>query len=500
MKTLFQAARLSGRALFLSPVFSLLVLLTCALASPSCGEAPKTPEAAGPAAARAEELVKIVNSADVKATKEYIRQSYAPEFLDVAPMDMHIGFLMSLGEEGHGVEFHGLQESSTHRVVALVRGKLTGDWAAVVVEVEPGAPHRIAGLGRVPPKIPASSTSARKLTEEDIVREVDTYVRKLGEADMFSGAVLVAKDGRTLYAKAIGEANKDFGAPNRVDTKFNLGSMNKMFTAVAIAQLVERGKLSFDDPLSKFLPEFPDTESAKKIRIKHLLTHTSGLGSFFNEKFRESSRARFRTVEDWMELVKDETLQFEPGTQWSYSNTGMLVLGAVIEKVTGQSYDDYVRENISKPAGMASTACYELDAVNPNLAVGYHKERSEAGVRFRNNIFAHVIKGGPAGGGYSTVEDLLRFSEALRSNKLVSAETFKTLTTPKPEVSSPEYGYGFGVNPETHIVGHSGGFLGISANLDMFLDSGYTAVVLANYSGASQPVVHKIRELVKAAQ
>jgi CubicO group peptidase (beta-lactamase class C family) len=179
----------------------------------------------------------------------------------------------------------------------------------------------------------------------------------------------------------------------------------------------------------------------------------------------------------------------------------MLVLGAVIEKVTGQSYFDYVRENIYKPAGMTNTDAYELDLVTPNLAVGYQKEYGEDGTaRFRNNIFQHVIRGGPAGGGYSTVGDLLKFDAALRANKLVGAEYVKQLLAPKPELNSPAYGYGFGVDTKNRIVGHSGGFPGISSNLDMFLDSGYTAIVMSNYGGGSQPVTRKMQELILAGQ
>ena len=302
-----------------------------------------------------------------------------------------------------------------------------------------------------------------------------------------------------LFARAYGQANKDFAAPNRVDTKFNLGSMNKMFTAVSIAQLVELGKLSFDDPLSKFVPEFPTLAAAEKIRIKHLLSHTSGLGSYFTDEFMRSSRARFRTVDDLMQLAKGDSLAFEPGSRWSYSNTGMLVLGKVIEVVTGQDYFSYVREHIYRPAGMVNTDAYELDQVNPNLAVGYDKEFQPDGTkRFRNNIFMHVIRGGPAGGGYSTVEDLFRFGVALQSGKLVGREYLQLLTSPKPELNSPRYGFGFGVDPQWGIVGHSGGFAGISSNLDLFTGSGYIAVVLSNYRGASMSVVERIRTLVRA--
>src|SRR5215216_2343405 len=177
----------------------------------------------------------------------------------------------------------------------------------------------------------------------------------------------------------------------------------------------------------------------------------------------------------------------------------MLALGEVIYVVTKQDYFDYVREHVAKPAGMVNTDAYELDRVNPNLAVGYQREFRDDGTKqFRNNIFMHVIRGGPAGGGYSTAEDLVRFAGALESGKLVSRATFELLTTPKPDVHSAEYGYGFSVDSETRVVGHSGGFPGISSNLDIFKGTGYVAVVLSNYGGASQPVVERIRALVRS--
>ncbi|HEX8130583.1 MAG TPA: serine hydrolase domain-containing protein [Pyrinomonadaceae bacterium] len=459
---------------------------------------PAAPEA--PATRRVAELVKIINSTDAAATKKFIEESYGGEFAGM-PLSAHLGFLAQVRDRTRGVEFHSIQDSKATEATALLRTKLTGEWMAILVRVEADAPHRILGIGLRPPKPPASEGGARKLTDAERARELEAYVQKLAQADAFSGTVLLAKDGKVLFEKAYGEASKDFHVANRVDTKFNLGSMNKMFTAVAIAQLVERGKLSFEDPLAKFLPEFPSKEAAQKIKIKHLLTHTSGLGSYFNRKFMESSRARFRTVGEMMTLAEGETLAFEPGTKWAYSNTGMLVLGAVIEKVTGQSYFDYVRENIYKPAGMTNTDAYELDLVTPNLAVGYQKEFNEDGtVRFRNNIFQHVIRGGPAGGGYSTVGDLLKFDMALRANKLVGAEYVRQLLSPKPELNSPEYGYGFGIDTKNRIVGHSGGFAGISSNLDMFLDSGYTAIVMSNYGGGSQSVSRKLQELILGAQ
>jgi CubicO group peptidase (beta-lactamase class C family) len=146
---------------------------------------------------------------------------------------------------------------------------------------------------------------------------------------------------------------------------------------------------------------------------------------------------------------------------------------------------------------MVNSDAYELDRVNPNLAVGYGKEYDDEGhKRFRNNLYQHVIRGGPAGGGYSTVEDLLRFATALMSGKLVGMKYVEMLTTPKPELHSPQYGFGFAV--EGNTVGHSGGFPGISSNLDIFKGTGYVAAVMSNYSGGSMPVMQRIRQLLSA--
>jgi CubicO group peptidase (beta-lactamase class C family) len=449
-----------------------------------------------PAERRVKEFARLVDTGNRAELVKYAKENFAPDFLNV-PMNQHLGFLSSVHDSTRGLEFHSFQDSKPTEATALFKSKLTGQWVALVARVESQAPYRIAGLGMRAPKPPASAQPAKKLTNEQIARELETLVKKLADADVFSGTVLLAKDGVPVFKGAYGTANKDFNVPNRIDTKFNLGSMNKMFTAVSIAQLVERGKLSFDDPLSKFLPDFPDKASAEKIKIKHLLSHTAGLGGYFSRQWNEASRASYRTVDDMMKrAAADEKLLFEPGARWQYSNTGMLVLGKVIEIASGQNYYDYVRENIAKPAGMVNSDCYELDKVNPNLAIGYDKEYTDKGITFTNNIFAHVMRGGPQGGGYSTVEDLLKFDIALRSNKLVGAEYVKLLLSAKSELKSPNYGYGFQIDNERQIAGHSGGFIGINANLDMFLGTGWTAIMMSNYSRGAQPIEQKMRELV----
>lgn len=466
-----------------------LVLVACAsLIVPACSAGQTT------ATRRAREAVAIINSATPRILKAYVDSAFGGPMRD-RPTESYVPLLIGLRERSGGLAWVRVEEESAERAVVRLNRKLTGEANTLQVSVEAAAPHRITRLDIRP----VAGATPRIANDAELARATKDYVTALASADAFSGSVLLAKDGKVLYSGAFGSANKDFNAPNTIDTRFNLGSMNKMFTSVIIAQLVEQGRLSYDDPLSRYLPDYPNAAAAQKIRIRHLLTHTSGLGSYFNDEFFRSSRDRFRSVDQMMELAKGDSLAFEPGTRWSYSNTGMLVLGKVIEVVTGQDYFDYVREHITKPLGMTRTDAYELDRVNENLAVGYEKEWNDDGTKqYRNNIFLHVMRGGPAGGGYSTAPDLLRFAEALKAGMLVSPVTYELMTTPKPDVNSPRYGYGFQLDPQTGSAGHSGGFPGISSNLDIFKGTGYVAVVMANYGDAGQPVVDKIRGLVRS--
>jgi hypothetical protein len=237
------------------------------------GALPAAAQAENPAERRAKELARLIGSGSRAEVRKYATENFAPAFLR-RPMEDHLGFFSRLHDVTRGVEWHSAQQTNPNEVTALLKDKLTGGWVALVVRVEPEAPHRITGIGLRPPKPPANAQPAKKLTNEEMARALDGFMKKLTAADVFSGTVLLAKDGAVIFKGAYGQASKDYNAPNRIDTKFNLGSMNKMFTSVAIAQLVERGKLSFDDPLSKFLPDFPDKASAEKIRIKYRLKNS----------------------------------------------------------------------------------------------------------------------------------------------------------------------------------------------------------------------------------
>jgi CubicO group peptidase (beta-lactamase class C family) len=335
-------------------------------------------------------------------------------------------------------------------------------------------------------------------------KELQSYFDSLAVENKLSGAVLVAKDGVTIASKAAGIANKATGAPIELNTKFNLGSMNKMFTAIAVAQLAQAGRLSFTDTISKHLPDYINKEVADKVTIHQLLTHTSGMGLYWNEKFR-AQREKLLTVAAHLPLFASDPLSFPPGEKFQYSNSGYMLLGAIIEKVSGEDYYSYVREHIYKPAGMSETGFYEPGKETPNLAIGYVRMGPD-GKPFdepRDNTNTREVKGGPAGGGYSTVGDLVKFHIALRSYKLLNEEYTKLVTTGKVDAGGPggRYGYGFGERmlDGKHIVGHNGGAPGIAANFDMYPELGYTAVLLMNSDPpAMMPVVMGIRQRLPA--
>lgn len=445
-----------------------------------------------------------VNTGTLDDIKTYIQSSFTPEFLKAFPIEEHTQFILSLRENSKTLDIHRIDEVEPNHVKVFLQSSFTEGWYCLEIWFDPEADHKISNLFILPTQ--SLEAPKRKIQREDIAETLETFTQKLVDADLFSGTVLLAYKDEVIVQEAYGFANKDFDVPNTLETKFNLGSMNKMFTGVAITQLAERGELSFEDSLAKFLPDFPNPISSKKIKIKHLLTHTSGLGRFFSEKFWKASRDLYRTIDDMMTLVEDEALLFEePGTRWEYSNTGMLVLGKVIECVTGESYFKFIQDNIYAPAGMHNSGSFELDKVNQNLAVGYHKIFTSEGTTLQNNLFQHVIRGGSHGGGFSTAHDILRFANHLRSHTFLSEDNTNLVLSPKPDLNSPDYGYGFGLNfglwlgYDTPIVGHGGGFPGVGTTLDMFLGTPWNAIVLSNYSFAMKPIALKIIELLEAA-
>jgi len=320
-----------------------------------------------------------------------------------------------------------------------------------------------------------------RMTEADAVKALSARADKLAGEDEFSGAVLVAKNQRVLFSHAYGLADRDKQIPNTTRTRFRIGSMTKMFTAVAILQLVEAGKLELTAPLGAYLRDYPNHEVATKVTIHQLLTHTGGTGDIFGPVF-DAHRHDRRTLADYVELYGQRGPEFEPGSQWAYSNYGFILLGAVSEKVTGHSYYDYVQQHINAPAGMTRTGSLPENEAVPDRSTGYTKP--PGATRWAPNTDTLPYPGTSAVGGYSTVEDLTRFAHALLSHKLLSPHSTELLITGKAN-SGPgaRYAYGFADTRDSRgngWVGYGSGAPGISGALKIYPKSGYVVAVLAN--------------------
>jgi CubicO group peptidase (beta-lactamase class C family) len=249
-------------------------------------------------------------------------------------------------------------------------------------------------------------------TDAQLEASIAGLVREAAASGAFSGAVRVARGGRVLYRAAHGLASRETGRANTPETKFNVGSIDKAFTRLAVEQLAAEGKLSLADPIGQHVAGLPDATA--RVTLQQLIDHRGGTGDVFGPRYDAADRTALRELRDWLPLFADRPLEFEPGTSRRYSNAGYILLGLAIEKVTGRAYRDHVRERIFIPAGMTDTAPYAVDAHVPNRAIGY-TAASGAGPDNRATL---PWRGSSAGGGFSTVDDLSKFADALRGGRL----------------------------------------------------------------------------------
>lgn len=309
-------------------------------------------------------------------------------------------------------------------------------------------------------------------------RNADGVMTAFADPGVFSGAVLVAKDGKPVFRKAYGFADREWNVANTPETRFRLGSITKQFTATAILQLAEQGNLSVDEPISKYYPQAPAAWAP--ITLKHLLTHTSGIPSytaipsFFNQQARLD-----KTPEEIIALTRDKPLEFTPGSKYAYDNTGYILLGYVVEKVSGRPYAAYLQDHVFTPLGMKDTGYDVSDAILPRRAAGY----SVAGGKAKNAAFLAMTLPYAAGSLYSTVDDLLTWDQALHAGKVIKPASVAAMFT--------DYGfkYGFGQslrvqNDGRRIWGHNGGINGFSTQINHLPDDGLTVIVLANIEQA----------------
>ena len=314
----------------------------------------------------------------------------------------------------------------------------------------------------------------------NLEREFKPWLAQRAAAGSFSGVVLVACDGRNIFSAAHGVADRSTGRPVTMDTRFNLGSMNKMWTAIAVAQLVEQGKIDLDAPVGRYLPDLANPALRDSVLVRHLLSHTAGTGSYFTRGFLRN-HVFANAAADYLPYFVPDPLDFRPGERMQYSNAGFALLGAIVERVSGENVFTYMPRAVLARAGMTTASYADLRRLSPDMAVGYAMPPgAEAPVPNTPMLEQH---GSPAGGAYATAADVLAFSRALWGGRLVRPDLVATFTQPRvPMGPSMHYGYGFGVGEVGgwRLVGHNGGAPGVGTEFVSFPDQGLDIIVLTN--------------------
>ena len=252
------------------------------------------------------------------------------------------------------------------------------------------------------------------MTSVEIDEKLTAFFTNLAGEDTFSGVALVARNGVPVHFKAYGMANREKQIANTIRTRFNIGSINKTFTQVAIRQLVETGKLSLTDTLGKFFPDYPQAVT-RNATIQQLLTHRAGVSDFFGADFNNTPKSNFTSNADYFKFVSNRPPTFAPGERNQYCNGCYIALGAIVEKVSGMPYEKYVAENVFAKAEMTSTGYPRSDQPAEDIAIGYTRRSGDG--TLRSNVAMHGITGSAAGGGFSTALDLLTYVKAIKNGK-----------------------------------------------------------------------------------
>jgi CubicO group peptidase (beta-lactamase class C family) len=475
-----------------------LALAACFCGAPAlaarAAALPDTPEGRAGAA-----LIEHMNAGDREQIRGWAPTILSPD-MDAAERAGFTAGLVAATRDSGGVDLSDAHEQQG-MLVLTVKARRSGRLAAIVLGSDAARPGRFAHAEIVPVDDPALYAGWPKaaVSRKDLARLVRATLDRLVRASDFSGCVTVVDGGETVVDECRGLAERRFGVPVDRGTKFHIGSMDKMFTAVAIAQLVEAGKLAWDDTLAQRVPEYPDREAAKKITVWQLLHHTAGLGDFLVPEFFRQ-RESFLDTTDYLDLIARQPRVGEPGRDWNYSNAGYVLLGRIIENVSRENYFDYIERHVFAPAGMHASGFDELDEVVPKLAVGYFRDGVFSG-EWKADWMRIPFKGGPAGGGYSNNADLLRFAKALREGRLVRPATLAKMFEDEVPAGPGAYAAGFGdrVSHGRHVRGHAGGIEGTDANLAMVWERQADVVLTSNQGpGQAWLFAERIADLLAA--
>lgn len=370
--------------------------------------------------------------------------------------------------ESGGFDLISIEPSGADQIVLILRDRMFGNDQKTTFTFEPGG-TQIIGLRAAP------APGARPVERMDDAGLAALVADAVARTD-YSGTLIVARNGTPIVKIAAGLADREASNANTLDTRFRVGSMNKMMTAVAILQLVQAGKVKLEATVGTYLSDYPNKAFADTVTIHHLLSHTGGAGDIFGPQF-EAKRLELKTLKDYVALYGSRAPEFTPGDDWRYANYGFIVLGRVIEEASGQSYADYVRDHIFKVAGMTRAGFEPETVAVEGRSKGYML--GEAGLE--SNAETLPWSGTPAGGGYATVGDWLAFANALTGHKLLD-KTHTDLMMSRQTSEGYAYGFQDKSSADVRAGGHSGGAPGMNGDLRIIGDGQLVIVALSNVS------------------
>lgn len=381
-----------------------------------------------------------------------------------ADADYNLDYLLDAREETGGLDVVKVERDEPTVYVAMTRERNFPAYRRITVRSGREGDASLPEIKQEPQRMP----------DDEAFKALDSFATHLAKADRFSGSLVIEQNGKRLYGKAFGLVDREKNLPVDLDTPFLFASQGKMFTAVAVMQMIDSGKLNFDDPIGKYLTDYPNKQMAK-VTVRQLLSHQGGTGDIGVLQPEEgNNRVWVRSIDDLIKLNGDRAPTFPPGSAFEYSNYGFVLLGALVEKVSGQSYYSYVEQHIFRPAGMFATHFPDIEHMS-GIAKGYTQGEDGKLVPSAPQL---PWRGSPAGGGVSTVEDQIRFIGTLKAGTLIPlpmlSEAIKQQTK--------WYGYGFissGPREFPHW-GHGGGAAGTSAALAIYPSNGMTMACLSN--------------------
>jgi D-alanyl-D-alanine carboxypeptidase len=424
--------------------------------------------------ARVDAFFAALASGDAARYEAMARENFTAEHLNRRTPDERRQFVDRLRSECGTLTLKSAAMREEGVAVLTMAGS-TGLSGTIEVTLDRSAPFKIAGIqvklggpgpGAGPDALPPPPVNAA-MTRDDLARALDAYLAPLAASDAFAGVVLVAKDGVPVFERAYGPADREKKLPAAPGTRFCLGSIGKAFTKTAIGQLIAQGKLSPADTIGRLLPDYPNP-AARAATVEQLLTHRAGIADFFGPAFAAAPKTNFRSNADYYRFVAPQPLLFEPGSRTQYCNGCYVVLGAIVERVSGVRYEDYIAEHVFKPAGMTGAGFFQMDRLPDRVAVGYTRRSPDSGGALKTNVQMHGAAGSAAGGSYATAADLLAFDNALREGRLLD-----------PKMTAWYLGVArVGPGRATGDVGIAGGAPGMNASLES--NGAWTVAVVSN--------------------